>query len=106
MSTPNIFSDIPRTGQDEFFEVLLENPKIKIERIVSHGHSSPGDFWYDQDTNEWVAVLKGSAMLVIEGESNSVVLEAGSHINLPAHTRHRVQWTDPNEDTIWLTVHY
>ena len=27
-------------------------------------------------------------------------------VNIPAHRRHRVEWTDPHEPTIWLAVHY
>ena len=36
----------------------------KIERIVSRGHASPEDFWYDQEENEWVMVVKGTARCV------------------------------------------
>lgn len=106
MYTSNLIVDLPALGEAECFDVILERPGIKIERIVSHGHSSPKDFWYDQETNEWVTILKGNALLLFEGDSTRVALQPGSHLNIPAHRRHRVEWTDPNEDTVWLTVHY
>ena len=77
----------------------------RIERIVSQGHASPEDFWYDQDQDEWVLVLKGAARLRFEGEE-PVEMEPGAHVNIPAHKRHRVEWTTPDEPTIWLAVHY
>jgi cupin 2 domain-containing protein len=70
---------------------------------VSHGQSSPADFWYDQAEHEWILVLKGKATLNIEGQSK-IILGPGDTLHLPAHTRHRVEWTDPQYTTIWLAV--
>ncbi len=106
MSAPNVFSDLPQDMPDEVIEPLLRNRVVRIERIVSRGHASPENFWYDQDTNEWVMVLKGRARLVMEGETSPLDLGPGCYINIPAHRRHRVEWTDPDDHTIWLTVHY
>ncbi|MCK4834823.1 MAG: cupin domain-containing protein, partial [Gammaproteobacteria bacterium] len=77
----------------------------KIERIISKGHSSPESGWYDQDKNEWVIVLKGSAVLLFSDDT-SVDLKAGDFIDIKAHTKHRVKWTDPDIETVWLAVHY
>ena len=77
----------------------------KIERIVSRGQASPPDFWYDQETDEWVMVLAGRARLEIEGEETPVELGPGQWIDLPAHTRHRVAWTSDDPPTVWLAVH-
>lgn len=101
----NIFSDIPNNIQYELFERLIDNDKIKIERIVSKGHSSPETGWYDQDTNEWVIVLQGEAIILFSDESE-VILKNGDYINIAAHKKHKVKWTDPAIETIWLAVHY
>ena len=95
-------ADLP----DELVEKLINTPDVRIERIVSHGHASPTDFWYDQDENEWVVVLAGAARLLLEGDSQPLELGPGDHVNLPAHRRHRVEWTRPDEPTIWLAVYY
>jgi cupin 2 domain-containing protein len=77
---------------------------LRIEQIVSRGHSSPEGFWYDQSEDEWVMVLKGSAKLSFD--NGSIDLNPGDHINIRAHQKHRVDWTNPAENTIWLAVFY
>jgi len=99
----NLFAKIPENLDQELVEELLRNRAVRIERIVSRGQSSPPDFWYDQAEHEWVVVLAGKARLIIEGQSE-VMLHPGDTLHLPAHTRHRVEWTDPRQDTIWLAV--
>jgi cupin 2 domain-containing protein len=106
MKPANLLSNVPQPTGDEFFETLVQHPNIKIERIVSHGYSSPKGFWYDQDMNEWVLLLKGRAILIFEGEATQVGLIAGSYMEIPAHKKHRVEWTDPSEDTVWLALYY
>ena len=101
---PNLFSDLPAQLPEEFFTTLLHAPGLRIERIVSHGHHSPDGFWYDQPTDEWVIVLKGAAR--IELEEKTVEMGPGDYLDIPAHTKHRVAWTTPDESTIWLAVHY
>ena len=106
MNTGNVFADVPAQLPDELFENLLKTPAVRIERIVSRGHSSPEGFWYDQDRNEWVIVLSGRARLRFDGRPDAIEMGAGDYVNIPAHTRHRVEWTDPAADTVWLAVHY
>ncbi len=101
----NLFENIPGLLDSELFETLLSTPAIRIERIVSKGHHSPEAYWYDQEENEWVIVLKGSAQLLLE-DGRRETLNAGDYINLPAHTRHRVEWTDPDVETVWLAIWY
>jgi cupin 2 domain-containing protein len=101
----NIFADLPSALSAEQIDVLFSTPNVKIERIVSHGQASPEGFWYDQADNEWVMVVAGAASVLIEGEAEPRKLKAGDHLNIPAHTRHRVTWTDPSQPTIWLAVH-
>ncbi len=102
----NIFTNIREQIPDEIFEELVKTEHCKIKRIISRGHSTADDYWYDQAKNEWVIILKGSAGLLLEGNSKVVVMKPGDYINIPAHRRHRVEWTDPDEETIWLAIHY
>lgn len=100
----NLFADFPSQLPSELFTTLLEADAVRIERIVSHGHSSSEGFWYDQDQSEWVVLLKGSARLRIEDKL--IELQPGDFLNIPAHQKHRVEWTTPDEQTIWLAVFY
>ena len=100
----NVFTDLPSHLPDELSTTLLEASYVCIERIVSHGHASPPDFWYDQARHEWVMVLKGAARL--QFEDGTVEMKPGDFVNIPAHKRHRVEWTTPDEPTVWLAVHY
>ena len=104
----NLLSNIPPEVSDELVTILAENKHVRIERIVSDGHASPEGFWYDQEENEWVMLLSGSAVLSIEKESGieQVELKSGDHLLLPAHKRHRVESTSLTEKTIWLAVFY
>ena len=102
----NIFADIPEHPRDELIETILQTSGFRMERIVSHGHGSPAGFWYDQDENEWVILLKGSAGLRYEGREDTIVLYPGDYLHIDRHQRHRVEWTAPDQETIWLAVHY
>ncbi|MDR3627943.1 MAG: cupin domain-containing protein [Ignavibacteriaceae bacterium] len=102
----NLLGNIPKEIPMEIIETILDSDKVRIERIISKGQSSPENFWYDQDDNEWVMVLQGQAKLMFENEEKPVLLLQGDYINIPAHLKHRVEWTTPNEVTIWLAVFY
>jgi len=101
----NIFDDIPKSIPTEIFDVLVDSNKVKIERIISKGQTSPKSGWYDQDKNEWLIVLQGEAVLAFENQP-TVNLKAGDFLNIPAHQKHKVEWTRPDTETIWLAVHY
>ena len=100
----NLFTNLPSNLPNILSTTLLEADNVRIEGIVSHGHSSPDGFWYDQDHHEWVVVLKGSARL--QFEDCMVEMKPGDFVNIPAHKKHRVEWTTPDEPTIWLAVIY
>lgn len=102
----SIFEDIPSELPEERFEILCRTKNVVIERIVSRGHASPEGFWYDQEKDEFVLVVKGSAGLKLENEADIVVLKAGDYFKIAAHVKHRVEWTDSTCETIWLAVHY
>lgn len=101
----NIFNEIPKDLKDELFEDIINTDNLKVERIVSYGHTSPKTGWYEQQENEWVIVLKGEAILSFEN-SDDVKLNAGDYLNIPAFKKHKVFWTLPNAETIWLAIHY
>lgn len=101
----NIFELLPKELDAEVFEDILQNDNIKVQRIVSKGQASPTSDWYDQDKDEWVIVLQGEA-IIIEEDGSEHHLVAGSYLNIPAHSRHRVKWTMPDIETIWLAIHY
>ncbi len=102
----NLLSDLPARSDKEVVDELLSAPHLRIERIVSAGQASPPGFWYDQPWAEWVLVLSGAATLVIEGEFAPRAMIAGDSLLIPAHQRHRVDWTDPARATVWLAVHF
>ncbi len=102
--TMNLFAAIPASMAEEFTETLLAAGRVRIERIVSEGHASPAGFWYDQPENEWVLLVQGEARLRLENEV--VDLKPGDWLNIPAHQKHRVEWTTPHAPTIWLAVFY
>ena len=91
---------------DELIETLTSNESVRIERIVSTGHTTPEGFWYDSDQHEWVTVLRGEAKLLFEGDSQPLHLVEGDHVMIPAHTRHRVTWTSTTGPTVWLAVYF
>ena len=105
MKSENIFTSMPEDFDDESIDVLLKSESLKIERIISKGHMSPDTGWYDQENDEWVLVLKGAALISFENDTD-VNLATGDYVNIAAHVRHRVKWTDPDIETIWLAVHY
>jgi cupin 2 domain-containing protein len=102
----SLFKDIPPELPEEIFDTICATDSVKIERIVSRQHASPEGFWYDQDRNEFVLVVKGSAGLKLEGEDDLVVLKTGDYMNIGSHVKHRIEWTDASCDTIWLSVYY
>lgn len=101
----NLFSSLPDNLDREIFENLVQSEHIRIEKILSKGHSSPDNGWYDQDENEWVLVLKGSGVVVFD-DGHKVILKKGDYLNIPAHQKHRVLWTDPTRVTVWLAIFY
>jgi cupin 2 domain-containing protein len=101
----NLFARLARIGTDEDITTLLTTANVRIERIVSTGQASPPGFWYDQDEAEWVVLLTGGAGLRFDSETEVRELRPGDYLHIPAHARHRVEWTHPSEPTVWLAVH-
>ena len=102
----NLFDNLSDDLPEELTETILENKNVRLERIVSTGQKSPDNFWYDQEESEWVLLLKGEAGMLFEDEEHPIHLKPGDHINIPAHKRHRVEWTSQDEPSIWLALFY
>ena len=105
IAVQNLFADIPPEMPEEVFQEILRTKTFRIERIVSRGQASPPGFWYDQETEEWVLLVSGSATLCFD-DGRKIDLKPGDHLLLPRHVRHRVERTDPGKETVWLAVHY
>ena len=127
MKTQNIFAKIPKKLSRELFNTILSKKNIKIERIISKNNITPKGKWYNQDKNEFVILLKGSAELLffpdkkypndtkqeilhnvtkqeILHKGHKIKMKKGDYINIPAHIKHRVDKT--GKKTIWLAVFY
>jgi len=105
LSVKNLLTDIPGEMPEEICTEIVRSDDIRIERIVSRGQASPPEFWFDQETNEWVLLVKGSASLrFLNGRE--FALAPGDHLLIPRHVRHRVERTAPEGETVWLAVHY
>lgn len=103
----NIREKLPLLPQkDEFSQDILKHHNVRIERIVSFGQASDKDFWYDQEENEWVILLEGSASLEFPNEEEEVNLQPGDYIFIPAHRKHRVKSTALDKRSIWLAVFF
>ena len=106
MNIHNLYDGIPNELPEELFTEILKTETFRVERIVSQGHTSSEDFWYDQELNEWVTVLEGAARIRFEDGMDIVELGPGDYLTVPAHKRHRVEWTAPDQRTVWLAIHY
>ncbi|MDH3234101.1 MAG: cupin domain-containing protein [Alphaproteobacteria bacterium] len=102
----NLFQDLPERLDEEAMETLLSRAGMRLERIVSTGQTTAEGEWYDQSDWEWVVLLTGSAGLRFEGEAEVRALAPGDFVHIPAHKRHRVEWTAADEPTVWLALHY
>lgn len=101
----NILNNIPKIVPDEIFETLFSKDTVNVERIISQGQCSAENDWYDQVQDEWVILLEGHAKLQFQNDLTVVDLKSGDYLLIPAHTKHRVHWTDPDIKTIWLAIH-
>lgn len=106
MRRGNLLTGLPAAQASEQIEHLVERPGLRIERIVSIGQASPPGFWYDQPDDEFVVLLTGAARLRFENGDLGLDLKPGDWVEIPAHARHRVEWTEADPPTVWLAVHY
>jgi cupin 2 domain-containing protein len=100
----NLLNGLPSKQAEEQIERLIAGPNLRIERIVSTGQASPPGFWYDQPEDEFVVLLAGAARLSFEADGLVLDLRPGDWIEIPAHARHRVEWTQADPPTVWLAI--
>ncbi len=105
LKTRNLLADIADAEMAETFETIVKSGRLLIERIVSRGQTTPAGEWCCQEKDEWVMVLAGRAELLLEGEALQR-METGDAVLIQAGCRHRVEWTDPDLNTVWLAVHF
>ena len=105
MKRGNLLTGLPLRQAEEQVERLIDSPDLRIERIVSTGQASPPGFWYDQPDDEFVVLLAGAARLRFEADDIGLDLGPGDWVEIPAHARHRVEWTQADPPTVWLAVH-
>ncbi len=101
----NLLKKLPIHVDEELFETLLQGQTFRLERIVSTGQVTPVGQWYDQVWDEWVILLSGAARLRFADEQTVHDLKPGDYVLIPAHCRHRVEWTDPEQASVWLALH-
>lgn len=108
MNSGNLYRDIPHQLPAEIIDTLAASPSgsMRIERIVSQGHCSPPDFWYDQEQAEWVLLLQGAAVVRFETDNRMVQMAPGDYLSIAAHEKHRVESTSDIGHTIWLAIFY
>lgn len=102
----NLLAPFAERPEHEVFEPLASSEHFLFERIVSVGHTTPPGKWYDQPRDEWVVLLKGAARIRFEGHDDPVELGPGDSMLIPAHLRHRVEWTSPEGESVWLALHF
>lgn len=100
----NMHASMLDAHKGEMVQTLAAGTNVRIERIVSRGHASPEGFWYDQPDAEWVMVVSGRARLQIADQADEIAMGPGDTLLLPAHCRHRITWTEPDQPTVWLAV--
>ena len=98
----NLFAQTASPNGEEIIRPLLDGKSFRLESIHSYGQPTPKGSWYDQDTEEWVLLVQGSAVLEFEGEG-MLELKSGDYLVIPLHSRHRVDFASP--DAIWIALH-
>jgi len=78
---------------------LLQHKNVTINRIISNRLENGS--WYDQEEDEWLVLIRGAALLMIDNEEKT--LKSGDTLFIPAQQLHKVIST--SDDALWLTVH-
>ena len=99
MTRGNLLQGLPAPVTGERFETLLAHRQLRIERIVSSRQPESIDYCQPQD--EWVLLVSGRAQLRVAEQT--VELQSGDYLFLPAGTPHRVEST--TQGALWLAIH-
>lgn len=106
MPIDNLFAGLPAVLAEERFDVLLESPSFRLERIVSTAHATPEGEWLNQARDEWVVLLAGSAAVRFADDASERAMRPGDFLYIAAQRPHRVERTDAERATVWLALHY
>jgi cupin 2 domain-containing protein len=96
---------VPAQDKEQIDKLSTSHGNVRVERVVSTGQASPPGFWYDQPDDEFVVLLTGAARLRFQLGDITLELKPGDWVEIPAHVRHRVEWTQHHPPTVWLAVH-
>ncbi len=99
------FEPLKAPDGGEVLEILASGENCAVERIVSAGQVTPEGRWYDQERDEWVALLQGEARLLWD-DGAETFMTAGGWILIPAHARHRVIYTSSEPPCLWVAFHF
>ena len=94
-----LIGGMPKQG--ERFDQLLKCRNVVVERIVTASYRE--HVAYDQEQDEWIMLMQGTARLDLDGKQ--VSLTTGDSLFIPAHTPHRIVWTSEEPPCLWLAVH-
>ena len=86
----------------EIVDVVYEDSLIRVERIVSMGHTTPDEFIYDQCENEFVSVIDGEAELLLFDSDERIYLKKGDTYMIRSGVKHKVTYT--SSPCIWLCI--
>ena len=104
-SEGNIFTGSSCHSKEEIFNTIFSGKNIKIEQIISSGHTSPAEGWYDQTQQEWVILIEGEAILEFENNQKKK-LKKGDYLLIPALAKHKVIYTSTNPKCVWLAIFF
>lgn len=99
----NIYSFSPWDKTQEQFTSLFKGKSVRIERIVSSGHTTNPNEWYDQEEFEFVMLVQGKARLEF-ADGEEMWLSAGDYCCIEPHQKHRVTYTSIEPICIWIAV--
>jgi cupin 2 domain-containing protein len=104
----NIFKypNISLADSVEYFEDIFNNDNFRIEKIYSTGQSTPIGQWLEEDVNEFVLLIEGGATLIFKEGFQTIHLNEGDYFIIQKNTEHRVEQTDSDTITTWLTIHF
>ncbi len=100
----NLFQLPDELPDEELVELLLSQPRLFVERLISAGQVTPQGVWYDQTQDELVVLLQGEAELAWDN-GRRMELKAGDWLFIPAREKHRVEHTSSDPPAIWLAIH-
>ncbi len=104
MDIKNIYDNTIKGKEFEVIEELFSTKSFRLERIKSFGHITPVNQWYNQETDEWVLLLRGQAKLLFKNNNKTVSLNSGDYLLIHKGTVHRVDFT--SKDALWLCIHF